>query len=142
MTLTKQDFEILNFINQYDEVDKESILEKFSTDKDATEYRLEILSCPEYRRDIIHAGRIPIKNTSYIVELYESRITETKCTQHTPIGKYKITTFGKKALQDYYLQKNTELKKHQIDIALRILPIVISALSFLLSCYAIFMASK
>jgi hypothetical protein len=142
MVLTKQDFEILNFISQYDEVDKESILKKFSTDKDATEYRLEILSCPEYQKSTMHSVRIPIKNTSYIVELYETRIAEAKFTQHIPIGKYKITILGKKVLQDYHLQKNTELKKHRIDITLRILPIVISALSFVLSCYAIFMASK
>lgn len=134
MILTKQDFEILDFINQFDKIDKQTLLKKFSADKTTTEFRLKNLLQQEYYKDSLHAGRVPIKNTSYIIELYDQKTNEIGITYSYPTGTYTITSLGKKTLQDYNIEKKAANRKKYEEWIWRIIPIAISLAAFLNSC--------
>ena len=106
----------------------DAIQEKFPEDKDAvTSTAIFFLEkhVPKY---------INVTQTQFINEKGKATITLT--------GGVQLTVEGEKALLDYEYKKQVDISKNRKDTFLKVLPIVISGLSFLLSCYAIFVASR
>lgn len=105
VSLTDIDIKILKFVKEHgpsDIKDIECSLKNIA----AIQYRVKILSTPEY----INSGpiRFARDNSSYLEEDYETGIDEkTKDSIFIPLGIYRITEFGKKALQDYECIKTT-----------------------------------
>jgi hypothetical protein len=137
MELTSLDYEILEFINRFDVIEKSKIINQFLSRIDSIEYRLELLSKVTYTP----SGSF-IANSNYIQEINKCHTDAIGVMYSDGTDTFYITDKGKSALQDYQLKKQNERIKNRRDIALKILPIVISGLSLLLSCYAIFIAAK
>ena len=109
------DFSILEYINNFDFVHIDDILNKFPDDKFSTKYRLEVLS----KAEKYPSGHFYLENTSYI-ELnclnYEDGFggTVSKST-----NTYSITQKGKVALQEYKLSQNKISKDKKKDFILK-----------------------
>ena len=125
--LTDIDIKILCFIREHDSAsvtDMQSTL----TDVDALHYRLEQLSTPEYRG--VLGTSLPIPNTAYIEQDYESIKTDIGETEHRPLGIYHLTEFGYKSLQDY--KYNQAAHKREIWLKNAWIPILVTLVTNLL----------
>lgn len=104
--INELDISILQFLKENGPSSIDSIKEAFQ-EIEAIEYRVTELSTPEYR-SIPHA-RVPIPNTSYIVEDWE-RVRENGIMVTKPLGTYRLTDLGKKTLQDYISYSKSQRK--------------------------------
>ena len=73
--------------------------------------------------------KLPVKDSGYI---------STKDDVKTPETKYYITTFGKKALEDYKVIQKEQLAKTREERFWRIVPIIISIIALIVSIFALF----
>ena len=108
--LTEIDVEILTFIEARGSADIESIKNKFR-DIPAIEYRVKVLSTPEYFRPPSAHFSIPKSNTSYLRESVESVIDSKGFCNVKHLGIYQLTEFGEKELQDYRQRKKSDLRE-------------------------------
>lgn len=107
--LTEIDIQILRFVSKSEPASLEAIKLKFPT-ASSIEYRVKLLSTPEYRR----VGNLPITNpvpnSSY---LSQDRI-ETVVNGRVKIemlGTYRLTENGQKFLQDYGQKARSDRKE-------------------------------
>lgn len=123
------DFSILEYINNFDFVHIDDILNKFPDDKFSTKYRLEVLSKAEKHP----SGHFYLENTSYIELNYIYHTDEYGGTFSESDNTYSITEKGKLALQEYRLSQNKISKDKRKEFILKILPIIISTIALLKS---------
>ena len=121
--LTKNDYDILEYVNRFDLLPLSQIVEHFDGKLDAVEYRLYALSLGEYTND-----RCFIANSSYIYELVEYNNDDD-----TRKYSYHITDLGKKTLQDYYCRTKAHTKELWLTNAK--IPILVSFLTTLIANY-------
>lgn len=126
--LSKSDYDILAYINQYDHVSKEQIIRHFNGKIDAIEHRLEILSKPEHSKNL----KCSLPDSNYLYQDYED--ISRPGYQPNPVckGTYHITDVGRKALDDY----RTEHKAERLQFWL---PIIVSNLIALAALIKSFM---
>ena len=93
--LTSKDYELISFIGKFDNVPLSEIKDKLGNKIDSIELRISQLSLATYN------GRIPVRNSWYIEENYETNKDEHGVTKITYLGSYSITELGRKVLQDY-----------------------------------------
>lgn len=112
MDLSPLDYEILNFISKHESVDKQTILNKFPSSQNATEYRIKLLSTPE-----LSEYGFAIENTNYICQLFKDsdETNELGFTVRIPLGIFCITDKGRKSLQDKpsFFQRNEHVFLNQ-----------------------------
>lgn len=130
--LTETDFEILKFINKNEPVDIEKIKSRFSK-VSSLEYRVSQLANPEYYELTRSPLRIPIENSSYIDQAFESITDEHHTTHMNPLGIYSMTDLGKKSLQDQKIQVKRKNMLYWapiiIDALLSIVAIIVSIIA-------------
>lgn len=127
--LSKSDYDILAYINQYDHVSKEQIIRHFNGKIDAIEYRLNNLSSPAYSEGV----KSLLPHPKYIEE--EMKIIDFGdgiLPSITSKNMYHITDVGRKALDDY----RTEHKAERLQFWL---PIIVSNLIALAALIKSFM---
>lgn len=106
-SLSKSDYDILSYINQYDHVSKEQIIRHFNGKIYAIEHRLEILSKPEHSKNL----KCSLPDSNYLYQDYED--ISRPGYQPDPVykGTYHITDVGRKALDDYRMKNKVERRK-------------------------------
>lgn len=125
--LTDTDSKILRFIKKRgfaSITDMERAMPEISSIR----YRVEQLSTPEYRK--IHSISIPMENTSFLVEDYETVNLDSGKTKRNHLGIYRLTAFGDKALQDYEQKRTTYRRELWLKNAW--IPILVSLVTNLL----------
>jgi hypothetical protein len=126
--LEENDYKILVYISKHDSVSKEKIINRFGNKIVGIETRIKNLATPDFTNG---SWKIPISNTSYIIEEYDEVKDEIGATNTIPKGIYHITDFGKKVLQDYL----SNVKSQKFDIyfnrALAVIAIFISIIALL-----------
>ena len=73
---------------------------------------------------------LPIPNTAYIEQDYESIKTDIGETEYRPLGIYHLTEFGYKSLQDY--EYNQAAHKREIWLKNAWIPILVTLVTNLL----------
>ncbi|EHQ88271.1 hypothetical protein [Desulfosporosinus youngiae] len=132
MALTLIDYKILQYVNQSTKVEQSAIVNRFSSEIDSIEYRLELLAEQEYRT-VSNSFRIPIENTSYIQKEYVLVKDDNGLSYDKPTGFFYITDKGKTALQEYELDKQSELRRKYEERFWRAFPVVISLIALMKS---------
>lgn len=103
--LSKSDYDILAYINQYDHVSKEQIIGHFNGKIYAIEYRLNNLSSPACAEGV----KSLLPHSNYIKE--EMKINDSR-DRFTPFlvskNMYHITDAGRKALDEYRTKNKAE----------------------------------
>lgn len=120
--LTQIDYQILKYINKFDSISKEQILNHFNNKFASVEYRLSLLNEPDYR--IIGRTKMPLINSSYVVEEFDTIEDESHITHLLSKNTFHISPLGKKTLQDYQLKRKSE--KRSLWIKNAWLPIIVS----------------
>ena len=133
MELTKLDYKILNYINEFDEIHETKILDEFHDDKTATKFRLELLSKQDFHTSASGFLRGYIPNSSFIIYRYDYIYDNEGGREQKYTGFCHITALGKKTLQDYAFHQKTLLQRQYVDYAIRIIPIIISIIALLKS---------
>ncbi|WP_367569312.1 hypothetical protein [Lacrimispora sp.] len=105
--LEEYDYEILKFINRFESVPKDKIIQEFNGKIQSIEYRLSLLETPDYKSNL--PVRIPISNSSYIESEFEVVKIE-HITHHKSTNIYYLTDFGKRALQDYIQSRKKDIR--------------------------------
>ena len=136
-SLSKSDYDILAYINQYDHVSKEQIIGHFNGKIDALEYRLEYLSKPEHSAKL----KCILADSNYIEEEFD-HITDshTHITTLKSKHSFHITPLGLKALQDYNIKKKLEHKNLWLKNAW--IPIIVAFVTTVLTNYILPMLPK
>ena len=111
------DFSILEYINNFDFVHIDDILNKFLDDKFSTKYRLEVLSKAEKHP----SGHFYLENTGYIELNYIYHTDEYGGTFSESNNTYSITEKGKLALQEYRLSQNKNVQMGVFQLYLKLL---------------------
>ena len=125
--LTEIDYRILEFINKNEPIKIEDIKAHFY-DIDSLEYRIKILSTPEYKQTSY--TNIPIKNSYFIAEEYEETVNSYGLTSYNYLQIYNLTDMGKKALQDY--KTHTDKEKKELWLKNAWIPILVSVVTTLI----------
>ncbi|MUU07903.1 MAG: hypothetical protein EP149_09630 [Phascolarctobacterium sp.] len=146
MELLDIDYEILNFIDQFEKVTESNILKKFPNDKYATKYRLKLLSTPRYTNPIainrsVQGGTLTevrqeiIPDTSYIE--YKKFVEKSGGMTLTIETEFVfVTPLGRMALQNQSVQKCTKSKALREFRFWKIVPILISVIALLVAILA------
>mgnify|MGYP001625221180 CR=1 FL=1 len=110
--LSKSDYDILAYINQYDHVSKEQIIGHFNGKIDAIEYRLNNLSSPVYSEGVKSLLPHPeyIEEEMKIIDLGDEFLPS-----FTSKNMYHITDVGRKALDDYHTEHKVGLRKRWLN---------------------------
>jgi hypothetical protein len=101
--LTPIDFKILEYIGRFDSISRDDIVRHFSN-VDSIDYRIAQLAARDY--EFIGGGnravsvRVPVPNSSYLIEEYESAKGEYGLIQHKATNRFRLSALGKKALED------------------------------------------
>lgn len=130
--LTDIDAKILEYIERNEPVSMDSIKRKFSKIS-AIEYRVHILSTPEYSYIPNCPISLPKANTSYLRESVES-IPDGKgnnVVKH--LGIYQLTERGKKELQNYRQTKSSAMKELWLKNAW--IPIIVAFVTTVITNY-------
>lgn len=125
MELKDIDYEILSYIQHYDEITLEKINEKFSKRKVTIETRLSDLSQTQSFNT-----SSPYYGSGYIEQHYTTSKNLAGQIVIHPIHIYSITPLGSVTLENY-IASNAKLKRR--DFVLFIIPIIISSLALLKS---------
>ncbi|MHC1715054.1 MAG: hypothetical protein AB9858_05590 [Acidaminococcaceae bacterium] len=125
MELTKLDYEILSFINKFEEIEENNIFTNFPEVKYSTSYRLRQLSI----RKVNYPDMRPYSFIDYKTNNQADKIVY-------------ITNMGRKVLQDFILKENLEELRHKETVALAkranhlsMSAIIISIICAILSLY-------
>ena len=119
------DFSILEYINNFDFVHIDDILNKFPDDKFSTKYRLEVLSKAEKHP----SEHFYLENTSYIELNYIYHTDKYGGTFSESDNTYSITEKGKLALQEYkYSIKNNKIYTFKHSFLYPIISAIITAM--------------
>lgn len=128
------DIDILKFvlIHHPNPVSLNSIHQKFNNSK-TIDFRINLLSKQD-RKHLPHMS-IPIKNTAYLIPLYDDYQDELGITHQVSNGYVKITDLGIKAIEDYDVIQKRKYKQTLEDRFFKFAPLIISILSFLFSIF-------
>lgn len=107
------DIEILKFIYKYGEIHLDKILEKFPEERYSTSYRLGKLSEAERHPKF----KMPIPNTSYLLNKSEIYKNENNRTQIRKLDIYSLTQLGNSFIQDII----RETRNKRIDTTQKII---------------------
>lgn len=122
--LTVIDYQILKFVSRKQPVGISEIKEGLPK-IDSIEYRIAMLSTPEYRlsADI----RIPCENSYFLEELYDEDDI------YHGLQIYRLTALGEKVLQDYKLKTKCDKKAMWLENAW--IPIIVAFATTVLTNY-------
>ena len=128
MQLEKVDYAILDYLEKVKEANPKEIADNIKSTLELTNYRInELFVATQFR----YLNRLKIPNP-------DSRYITTKDIVRTANTKYYITTFGKKALEDYKVIQKEQLAKTREERFWRIVPIIISIIALIVSIFALF----
>ena len=130
--LMSNDYVILKYINACESVSKAQLINRFSNKIDAVDFTLSCLSEPQYIKT--QGSSYPIDNSSYIIEEFDEGKDDYGATYSISKNSFRITSFGKKTLQDYLINRKSERIKFFVS---HWIPITVSVLSLLCSLIAI-----
>ena len=131
-TLTDIDARILEYVSQHRSVHIDSIKKDLS-DISSVEYRIELLSTPEYAYVSGFSLPIPKRNTSYLTEYQDFTLNGPLDINLQRTGYYQLTELGQKELQDYLYKKKTETKELWLKNAW--IPIIVSFVTTVITNY-------
>ena len=106
--LTQLDLQILDFIHKNEPASLDAISAKFFNISNI-QYRLHMLCEPE--REANSQFRLPIPNTSYLIEGYKTTDDNNRNVKCYSKSIYTLTDLGKKALQDYQVYNKERIKE-------------------------------
>lgn len=127
--LEENDYRILAYIAKHNSVSREKIINHFGNKIDGIETRIKNLSTPDCEQGDYF--RIPIPNTSYILEEYDTIKNEIKEISSIPKGIYYTTDFGEKTLQDYQSYNKSQKFDVYFNRTLAAIAIIISIFALL-----------
>ena len=120
--ITEIDIQILQFVSSRDAASLESIKSRFPKVL-SIEYRVKLLSTPEYKR----FGNLPISNpvpnSSYLSQDYGD-VMDGNITKHVPLDRYRLTDSGRKFLQDNI--RTTKSERRELWIKNAWIPILVT----------------
>lgn len=116
--LTSIGFKILDFVNANGPTNVETLKNNFP-DIDSIDLRAHEMSKIKYNS----TGRVPLKNSSFLVQKYECVSTDLGPHQKET-GIFSITDYGKKALQDY--KESVKEKRKELWLKNAWIPILVS----------------
>lgn len=127
--LSPHDFKIIEYINKFESVSKNQIIEQFENQIDSIELRLSLLS----ERSYINRKHTNL-DTGYIIEEYDLS-NKTAIGAPIPISKnsYHVSPYGKKILQDYLTKQKNETRNLWLKSAW--IPIITAFITTLLTNY-------
>ena len=114
LELSDNDVKILKYIRRHGQAAVED-LERALPDVASVAYRVKVLSTPEYK--YVSTVRLALENTSH----------------HEPLGIYRLTEFGLKALQDHECTAKTSRRELWLKNAW--IPIIVAFVTTLLANY-------
>ena len=131
LELSDNDVKILKYIRRHGQAAVED-LERALPDVASVAYRVKVLSTPEYK--YVSTVRLALENTSFIEQDY-TVVTdaETHTSHHEPLGIYRLTEFGLKALQDHECTAKTSRRELWLKNAW--IPIIVAFVTTLLANY-------
>lgn len=125
MELSKYDYDVLEYLSNFEYVTLENLLNKFPDNKYGTLYRLQLLSKPETFKDQTKISKLDsFLNEALIIEngTYEQHFFISSNT-------FSLSSKGRKILLDYKLSKKKSILKYLDDLIFKILPLLISLLA-------------
>lgn len=139
--LEEIDIEILKFINQFDNVPKDKILDVFPENKFSTSFRISYLEEKEYKTSE-YGFKFPIENTNYIESLYECVEDENGMTNSIKLDIYYLTDLGKSFIQNHIRESINKRKAIRQEFFKSILqnvfcPIIVSVITTLITYWLI-----
>lgn len=130
--LSDKDFLILRYIADRKSVSIPELSLKFP-DIASLEYRVIELATPQYESNPHGRFRLPIPNSSYLLEENCENVKAGSPTDVEPLGRFSITPLGRKALQDYECRMRTAKKELWLKNAW--IPIIVSFVTTVLTNY-------
>jgi len=129
--LTDLDYEILEKVADAP-IQKQELIELFPK-QNAVELRVKNLLQQDFRNIPASAFPIPIPNTSYLREITITEGDKWSIQKVTRTGRIEITELGKKALDDWHLQKEESRKKLREYRFWKIGPMIISLIALIVA---------
>ena len=123
--LSETDYKLLKYVSKFKSISKNQIQQHFSKEAAAMDYHLSLLKQPLYKESG-HGFHIPIENTSYIAEEFNTISDQNGVQRYISNDSFHITDLGRSALQELqqkakFNRKNTLLKSVWIPIAVSII---------------------
>ena len=131
--LTKMDYEILEYIDVFSSVHKNDIKQHFSKYSDVIDYRLLILSQPNYTKNAYYST---IPNSCYIVEEFKPIIDDYENNKES-LNRFHISELGKTVLRNYLSKQKKISKNQKRELFFKIGNFALSVIAIIISIFAL-----